>query len=62
MRVRVRLREREKFVFVCVIMVLRMGIYYYDGDMMEMKCFIMYMIRRNDSNRKGLGFCCAIVY
>ena len=57
-----REREREKFVFVCVIMVLRMGIYYYDGDMMEMKFVIMYMMRRNDNNWKGLGFCCAIVY
>ena len=47
---RVRVREREKFVFVCVIMVLRMRIDYYDGDMMEMKFFIMYMMRRNDNN------------
>ena len=45
-----------------MIIVLRMGIYYYDGDMMEMKFVIMYMMRRNDNNWKGLGFCCAIVY
>ena len=43
-------------------MVLRMGIYYYDGDMMEMKFVIMYMMRRNDNSWKELGFCCAIVY
>ena len=43
-------------------MVLRMGIYYYDGDMMEMTFVIMYMMSRNDNNWKGLGFCCVIVY
>ena len=43
-------------------MVLRMGIYYYDLDMMEMKFVIMYIMRHNDNNWKGLGFCCAIVY
>ena len=56
-------RERERKVcFFCVLQVLRVGIYYYDGDMMEMKYFEMYIMRRNDNNWKGLGFCCAIVY
>ena len=56
-------RERERKVcFFCVLQVLRAGIYCYDGDMMEMKFVIMYMMRRNDNNWKGLGFCCAIVY
>ena len=57
-----RVREGEKYVFICVIMILQIGIDYYDGDMMEMTFFVMYMMRRNDSNWKGLGFCCGIVY
>ena len=56
------MREGEKYVFVCVIMILRIGIDYYDGDMMEMTFFVTYMMRRNDSNWKGLDFCCGIVY
>ena len=43
-------------------MILRIGIDYYDGDMMEMTIFIMYMMRHNDYKWKGLGFRCAIVY